>query len=181
MIKLRTMSPTHVKSLISLWEICFETDTANYLPALESTTPPVLNQIISSSFINNSFATSIRFPVFQVHLSLNELPPLCQHLINLFRNIGNKSWYSYLIKVSQYRNVEGNPQFDCKDYSLDDTYGNCIRKNFERQFIEILNCTPPWIPSSQMCNKRLRLNDRETKTLVNQLLYPKYVHKKSKL
>ena len=67
------MSPTHVKSLISLWEICFETDTANYLPALESTTPPVLNQIISSSFINNSFATSIRFPVFpwgQIHLSV---------------------------------------------------------------------------------------------------------------
>ena len=92
--------------------------------------------------------------------------------------IKEKRWHSYLVKVSQSRNVEGNPQFDCKDYSVDDTYGDCIKEEFQRRFIEILNCTPPWIPSSQMCNKRLTPKKEDADKLNELLFHEQY---KSKL
>lgn len=79
--------------------------------------------------------------------------------INL--KLKRKGFHQYLVKISQSHNVEMNPQFDCKDYSPDNTYGECIKKELTERFEELLNCTPPMISTSRMCNKILKLNEEE--------------------
>ena len=65
-----------------------------------------------------------------------------------------KSWHPYQIKISQSRHVKDDPQYECKEYSLNDTYGECITKEWKEKFLEMLNCTPPMLDMGQMCNKR---------------------------
>ena len=85
-----------------------------------------------------------------------------------------RKYHSYIVKIAQFCNIEGNPQFDCKDYSQDNTFGKCIEDELETKFLAILNCTPPWLgTTSKICNKRLRLEDEEAQNLkqLNQDLY----------
>ena len=80
-------------------------------------------------------------------------------------SINDPAIYSYLVKLSQTQHVEGDPHFDCKDYSLFNTYGQCIREELERRFNDILNCTPPWLPSNYICSEEMKLGEKETKIL----------------
>ena len=83
----------------------------------------------------------------------------------ILMDLKEKSYHTYLVKISQLRHVEGNPNFDCKDYSEDDTYGGCIEEEFRRKLVSILNCTPPWVPSSRICNKEMQIGEDETDKL----------------
>ena len=83
----------------------------------------------------------------------------------ILMDLKEKSYHNYLVKISQLRHVEGNPNFDCKDYSEDDTYGGCIEEEFRRKLVSILNCTPPWVPSSRICNKEMQIGEDETDKL----------------
>ena len=90
--------------------------------------------------------------------------------INVELKNPNKGWYSFQIKVSQSHHLEGDPQFDCKEYSLNDTYGECIKQEWEGRFLRLLNCTPPMLDASQMCDRRFALNWTES-TKVYELFY----------
>ena len=92
-------------------------------------------------------------------------------------DLKNTQWRSYLVKVSQSRNVERNPQFDCRDYSLTSTFGKCIKEEFERRFTEILKCTPPWIPTEHVCNKRFNLEEGEANKLNELFFHEQYKSK----
>ena len=80
-------------------------------------------------------------------------------------DLKEKGYHNYLVKISQLRHVEGDPHFDCKDYTEDDTYGGCIEEEFRRKLVSILNCTPPWLPSSRICNKEMEIGEDETDKL----------------
>ena len=80
-------------------------------------------------------------------------------------DVKEKGYHNYLVKISQLRHVEGNPHFDCKDYSEDHTYGGCIEEEFRRKLVNILNCTPPWLPSNGICNKEMEIGEDETNKL----------------
>ena len=81
-----------------------------------------------------------------------------------------RGWYPYQVKVSQSRHVQDNPQYDCKEYSLNDTYGECIKEEWKARFLKLLNCTPPLLDASQMCDNRFALNWTES-TYVYELIY----------
>ena len=70
-----------------------------------------------------------------------------------------KGWHPYQIKISQYHHVEEDPQYDCKEYSLNNTYGDCIKEEWKGKFLGMLNCTPPMLDLGQMCNKRFDVGD----------------------
>ena len=80
-------------------------------------------------------------------------------------DLKEKRYHNYLVKISQLRHVEGNPHFDCKDYTEDQTYGRCIEEEFRRKLVSILNCTPPWLPSNEICNKEMEISEDETDKL----------------
>ena len=90
--------------------------------------------------------------------------------INVKLKNPNKGWYSFQIKVSQSHHLEDDPQFDCKEYSLNDTYGECIKQEWEGRFLRLLNCTPPMLDANQMCDRRFALNWTES-TKVYELFY----------
>ena len=81
-----------------------------------------------------------------------------------------KGWYPYQVRVSQSRHVQDNPQYDCKEYSLNDTYGECIKKEWKGRFLKLLNCTPPLLDASQMCNERFTFSQGKS-TEVFELIY----------
>ena len=64
------------------------------------------------------------------------------------------SWYHFIIRVSRSYHVEGDPLFDCKEYSQEDTFGDCVHQEMKGIFEEKLNCTPPGLlkRSEEMCN-----------------------------
>ena len=86
----------------------------------------------------------------------------------------DKGYHRFQTRISQYRNVEENPQFNCKDYSLDNTYGECVRKELIGRYIGMFNCTPPWLQASKRCNKRLNLKEAETEKLNELLFFDRY-------
>ena len=77
-----------------------------------------------------------------------------------------KSWHPYQIKISQSHHVEDDPQYDCKEYSLNNTYSECIKEEWKEKFLGMLNCTPPMPDIGQMCNKSFAIaNDWDTEEL----------------
>ena len=67
-----------------------------------------------------------------------------------------EGWHPFQVKVSQSRHVKNDPRYGCREYSFSDTYGDCVKKEWTRRFLEVLNCTPPMLPttSNQVCNKK---------------------------
>ena len=74
--------------------------------------------------------------------------------VELNKTSNLESWHPYQIKISQSHHLEDNPQYECKEYRLNDTYGECIKEAWKEKFLAMLNCTPPMLDMDQMCNKR---------------------------
>ena len=82
--------------------------------------------------------------------------------VELETNKSKKSWHPFQIKILRSHHVEDNPQYECKEYSLNDTYGECIKEEWMKKFLTILNCTPPMFDDvSQICNQRFDLKAGE--------------------
>ena len=91
--------------------------------------------------------------------------------------VKEKGYHGYLIKISQLRHVEGSPHYDCKDYSEENTYGQCIEEEFRRKLVSILNCTPPWLPSGRICNKEMEIGKDESDKLDELFYIDQYLSK----
>ena len=66
----------------------------------------------------------------------------------------NKDWHPYQVKVSQSHHLPGDPQYACKEYSLNDTYSHCIKREWKMRFLKLLNCTPPMLDADHTCDVR---------------------------
>ena len=47
--------------------------------------------------------------------------------IKVHTKTSNKDWHPYQVKVSQSHHLPDDPQYACKEYSLNDTYSHCIK------------------------------------------------------
>ena len=78
-----------------------------------------------------------------------------------------KGWRIFTIKIHQFRHLKSDPSSDCMEYSEDNTYGACVRKELVNIYRNALNCTPPLLvedPASvddHLCNKKFNLSEEE--------------------
>ena len=88
----------------------------------------------------------------------------------------NISWL-FAVKVSRSYHVQGDPLFDCTDYTEEETYGDCVREELSEMFEERLNCTPPLLSpqTDQICNTRFNLTANESAEIF-QLFWNNYLN-----
>ena len=88
----------------------------------------------------------------------------------------NISWL-FTVKVSQSHHVQGDPLFDCTEYTEDQTYGDCVTAELSGLFQEKLNCTPPLLAThaDQMCDVRFNLTADKSKEIF-ELFWNKYLN-----
>ena len=83
----------------------------------------------------------------------------------------------FMIRIHQQKHLENDRNFPCRNYNFGE-YENCLEEEYSRQFIEIINCTLPWVNErrSLWCSNNInistpnigRLND-----LIDKILYGK--------
>ena len=78
----------------------------------------------------------------------------------------DKSWL-FAVKVSQSHHVQGDPLFDCTDYTEEKSYEGCVREELSGIFKEKLNCIPPLLSyeTDQTCNVRFNLTKDESREI----------------
>ena len=76
------------------------------------------------------------------------------------------------IKVSMFEHVEGDPDNDCKYYSENFTYGQCVEEELVKTFTDLLGCHPPFISMSQgYCKNSFNMTvEDETAKKVSKIL-----------
>ena len=76
-----------------------------------------------------------------------------------------KAWRIFQIRVFRTHHVQGDPNFDCMEYTEENTFGECVQKQLSDIFKGSLNCTPPLMmqkPSEpHVCNQRFHLTRDE--------------------
>ena len=81
------------------------------------------------------------------------------------RHAEGKSWFNYMssieIKTERLHHVEGDPLYDCDEYTKESTYHDCIQNEILDIFDKEIGCTPPFFTGSlsKMCNKRFNLTE----------------------
>ena len=88
----------------------------------------------------------------------------------------NISWL-FTVKVSQSYHVQGDPLFDCTDYTEKQRYGDCVWEELSGMFEQRLNCIPPLLAlkPDQMCNRRFNMTENES-TEIFQLFWNNYLN-----
>ena len=63
-------------------------------------------------------------------------------------------------KIAKFKHVKGDPKFDCETYDTNQTYSNCLEKELQMKFQNLLGCHPPLISSAleKMCNTTFNLS-----------------------
>ena len=74
------------------------------------------------------------------------------------------SWFYFIIRVSRSYHVTGDPLFDCREYSAEETYGECVQDELKQIFEEKLSCSPPVLAKrpAEMCNERFNQTKEES-------------------
>jgi len=75
-------------------------------------------------------------------------------------------WRIFNIKVLRFQNLNNDPHFDCEEYSEENSYGGCLKKELKESYERALNCSPPLLvdePSADVhvCNKRFNMTEEE--------------------
>ena len=67
---------------------------------------------------------------------------------------------TYKTKISRSKHVEGDPVFECTEYTSDNSYNDCIQNEVLDHFHELLGCQPPLLgkDSKSMCNERFNVS-----------------------
>ena len=83
----------------------------------------------------------------------------------------------FMIRLHQQNHLEKDRNFPCRKYKLGE-YDRCLEEEYSRQFIEIINCTLPWVSDSQplWCSNNLNISDSNIgrlNNLVDKILYGK--------
>ena len=65
-------------------------------------------------------------------------------------------------KISVFEHVKDDPQYDCEDYSENNTYSDCIREEIVSKFKNLLGCHPPLISRKNgYCNKKFNMTKED--------------------
>jgi hypothetical protein len=83
-------------------------------------------------------------------------------------DMGKLNYYQYRIKISKSTHVQGDPLFDCTEYSTNDTYNQCVQKELIDLVEKKLGCAPPLIAGhyNNTCNKTFNLTATEDSAIM---------------
>jgi hypothetical protein len=66
-------------------------------------------------------------------------------------------YLEYDIKTEQLSHFDPRNPDDCKKYDNDD-YEKCVDEEFEKFWIQLINCNPPWLSSNDQCDSVMNIN-----------------------
>ena len=83
----------------------------------------------------------------------------------------------FMIRLHQQKHLEEDRKFPCRNYKLGE-YEDCLEEEYSRQFIEIINCTLPWVNEKQSlwCSNNRNISASEMgrlNNLIDRILYGK--------
>ena len=78
---------------------------------------------------------------------------------------GIDGYNEYKVQIREERNLENVPDNPCIDYNERKKYAHCYEKKIIKQFLRILNCTPPWMTENKnlWCDGQLQANVTDSK------------------
>ena len=74
---------------------------------------------------------------------------------------------TYKTKISRSKHVEGDPLFQCTEYTSDNSYNDCIQSELLHSFHKLLDCQPPLLGKDpkKMCNERFNISKAKEKKI----------------
>ena len=94
-----------------------------------------------------------------------------------FRIVKKSNYIStYKTEIFRSHHVQGDPLFKCTEYTLNNSYNDCIQNELLDSFHKILGCQPPLLGKdpNRMCNGRFNISKTEKRELKN--LFQKIHH-----
>ena len=84
---------------------------------------------------------------------------------------------SYKIKITKSQHVQGDPNFDCFEYTKNETYNDCVQNEVLDLFNKTIGCDPPLLVKdpSRMCNRKFNVSDSKNKE-IEELFIHLYYH-----
>ena len=69
--------------------------------------------------------------------------------------------------ISLFEHVEGDPKYDCENYSIEDTYKKCMEEELVEKFHKLIYCHPPLISwrKQGVCNNKFDLNKDDVRVI----------------
>ena len=82
----------------------------------------------------------------------------------------------YKTKILRTKHVPGDPLLDCKTYTEENPFNDCVHDELLDLFREELECEPPLLAKdlSKMCNKRFNFSDVKDKELKEEFMHLYY-------
>ena len=67
---------------------------------------------------------------------------------------------TYKTKISRSSHVQGDPLFKCNEYTVNNSYNDCIQNELLGSFHDILGCQPPLLADdpSRMCDEKFNIS-----------------------
>ena len=83
----------------------------------------------------------------------------------------------FMIRIHQEKHLAEDRNFPCRNYKFGE-YDRCLEEEYSRQFIEIINCTLPWVSDreSLWCSNNLNISSSDIgklNNLIDKILYGK--------
>ena len=119
------------------------------------------NSVLEYIWYNVNSLTKKKFEHFKVSL----FDQKTSYLIDQFNTDGPEISFSlresiltsYKVKVSQKVQLEGDPNYECKHYEVEE-YQRCVVAEHVRLFLALFSCTPPWVTEEERLWCRGNLN-----------------------
>ena len=67
----------------------------------------------------------------------------------------------YSIKTEIYAHEEDDPNYKCKTYTTGTSFESCLRNDFVRKLVGLVNCFPPWLANEDeepICKGHLNIS-----------------------
>ena len=64
-------------------------------------------------------------------------------------SVAQPGWKNFKVKVIEDIHLEDDPHYPCRSYQYIGEYQQCLEKEYTKQSMNLLNCTPPWMTNNQ--------------------------------
>ena len=85
----------------------------------------------------------------------------------------NRTISSFRTRISRSEHVTGDPLFDCALYTEDNSFEDCIKKDFKKTFETTFGCQPPPFTDDirNICNQKFNFSPNETCEIEKRMEY----------
>ena len=93
---------------------------------------------------------------------------------------GKYSETVFKTRISRTTHVPGDPLLDCKTYTEENSFNDCVQDDLLDLFRGELGCEPPLFSKGHMCNQRFNFSEEKDKRLKEEFMHLYYHDEKSK-